>query len=125
MPYTKEQRQAYYQKNKAQLAESKLKYIRKLGYESPAAYIKGLRIKKRQEVFDLLGHKCVRCGFDDIRALQIDHINGDGRKEARAERHHISYYDRVIAEIKAGSKKYQILCANCNWIKRHENGEQF
>ncbi len=25
-----------------------------------------------------MGNKCVKCGFSDPRALQIDHINGDG-----------------------------------------------
>jgi len=50
----------------------------------------------RQKVVDSLGGVCVRCGFSDIRALQIDHIKN----------------------------KYQLLCANCNWIKRYEDKEK-
>lgn len=30
----------------------------------------------RELLFDLLGGKCCRCGFDDVRALQVDHKNG-------------------------------------------------
>src|SRR5205085_10339966 len=73
-----------------------------------------------QKVFGLYGNKCARCGFDDSRALQLDHIDGGGRrlKEERGP--------RLCAEILAGKHprhKFQLLCANCNWIKRWERGE--
>src|SRR5438445_10103504 len=35
----------------------------------------------RDQVFELLGDKCVRCGFADRRALQFDHISGGGNRE--------------------------------------------
>jgi hypothetical protein len=70
-----------------------------------------------------LGNKCVRCGYKDERALQIDHVNGGGKKE-RTKYRGASYYYHVLKEIAAGrGKKYQILCANCNVIKRRENQE--
>jgi len=74
--------------------------------------------RKREEIIQLLGGKCLQCGFSsDYRALQIDHANGEGYKEqGRGEQ----FYDRVLREIKASSKKYQLLCANCNWIKREK-----
>ena len=31
----------------------------------------------RPRVLEKYGNKCIKCGFDDIRALQIDHINGN------------------------------------------------
>lgn len=63
-----------------------------------------------------LGGACMRCEYADLRALQIDHVNGGGRKERREDtRHPASYYQEVIRE--ADSGKYQLLCANCNWIK--------
>jgi hypothetical protein len=78
----------------------------------------------RIEIIRLLGGKCVRCGFDDIRALQIDHVYGGGQRAARAaKRSNIGMYSIMHEEIIAGSKKYQVLCANCNWIKRHEKNE--
>lgn len=67
-------------------------------------------------VFDLLGHACARCGFSDLRALQIDHVNGDGAKERGRNQ---AFYKRILAD---DGGRYQILCANCNWIKRHEEG---
>ena len=74
---------------------------------------------KRDRVFALLGDKCVVCGFADKRALQIDHIHGSGRID-RGTDSPSKYYDRVVSE---GSAKFQILCANCNVIKKIENRE--
>ena len=69
-----------------------------------------------------LGGKCVCCGFSDVRALQIDHVNGDGKKERRERR--IASLTRLALEDKAaGGHRYQLLCANCNWIKRWERDE--
>lgn len=72
---------------------------------------------KRQAAILKLGSICVRCGFSDERALQFDHIDGDG------------YLDRegntacISVQILRGAGKYQLLCANCNWIKKAENNE--
>ena len=81
------------------------------------------RMKQKREVFELLGNKCVRCGFSDPRALQIDHINGHGLRERKQFKSFHSYLNHVIEQIKKGSKDYQLLCANCNWIKKSENDE--
>lgn len=77
----------------------------------------------KEEIHRLLGDKCVKCGYIGL-ALQIDHVNGGGNKERgyyRGEnknpsRTHSSqsYYYRILMKIKAGSKDYQLLCANCN-----------
>jgi hypothetical protein len=66
-----------------------------------------------------LGGKCVKCGFSDVRALQIDHVNGGGGKEIRS----IGVKKMYSLAIRDSEHKYQLLCANCNWIKRHENKE--
>ena len=69
-----------------------------------------------------LGNKCARCGFRDARALQIDHVNGGGNKERRDKR--IWSVAVLALEDKAsGGHRYQLLCANCNWIKRYEQDE--
>ncbi len=62
------------------------------------------------------------CGMDDRRCLQLDHINGDGAADRkRLGRSHISgyYYSRLVE----ARQKIQLLCANCNWVKRVQNGE--
>ena len=86
-----------------------------------------LRCKKsllRLSIVNLLGGECVRCGQRDLRCLQLDHINGGGNKDSknryRGTQQLYRYYLKHPLE---AFKKYQILCANCNWIKRYENQE--
>lgn len=79
--------------------------------------------KTRNAVIEILGGKCIKCGFSDKRALQIDHINGGGSKE-RKERNFKKEFNRyVLNSFLKEENKYQLLCANCNWIKRSENNE--
>lgn len=77
----------------------------------------------RSEILFLLGGKCVICGFNDERALQIDHVNGKGNQEHSCFKNQTSYYRYVLGKIKEGSKDYQCLCANHNWIKKFEEKE--
>lgn len=88
------------------------------------------RKKRRNEIIQLLGSKCsnpynLNHGdfLIDKRCLQIDHVNGGGQKQLKINQQGEMYYRRLLKEIKAGSKDYQLLCANCNWIKRYENKE--
>jgi hypothetical protein len=79
--------------------------------------------KLRDSIFLILGTVCVECGYDDKRALQFDHVNGGGLKDTKRFKGHqtmLRYY-RDNPEI--CKKKLQILCANCNWIKKHDNDE--
>lgn len=69
-----------------------------------------------------LGGKCSNCGYSDIRALQLDHIKGGGTKE-RKKLSAYSVYLKYLKNIGKTKKILQILCANCNWIKIHENQE--
>lgn len=75
----------------------------------------------KEEIFRVLGNKCLKCGFSDSRALQIDHVNGGGVQETKLwwYRNKEAYYRRILSE----PQRYQILCANCNWIKRSVNHE--
>lgn len=87
-------------------------------------YNKKYKLKFRTEILALLGNKCVCCGFSDPRALQIDHVNGHGSQERKLfKRDSARFYKFVLKQIKSGSKDYQLLCANCNWIKRIEKKE--
>lgn len=64
-----------------------------------------------------LGGSCVQCGFSDARALQFDHVTACGG--AREQTLTICY--EVLRRENVGA--YRLLCANCNWIKRHESAE--
>ncbi len=83
-------------------------------------YARKYRQVWRDKVLDLLGHQCARCGYTGKAALQIDHINGGGVREIRALGSTLAMYKRVIKQRGIG---YQTLCANCNWEKRAQNGE--
>ena len=74
----------------------------------------------RISLLSLLGAQCIKCGFRDIRALQLDHIEGHGcqeRKQKKGNQRMIDYYLKHPIE---AIKKLQVLCANCNTIKLTE-----
>lgn len=77
--------------------------------------------KQRELILWLLGNKCKECGFANPQALQVDHIHGKGNKEGRL--HGAAYYREILESIERGEEKYQLLCANHNWIKREEQKE--
>lgn len=64
--------------------------------------------------------KCLWCGIDDIRVLDLDHINDDGAKH----RDEINY--NLIFWIKKNNfpPMFQVLCRNCNWIKELNRREK-
>lgn len=75
------------------------------------------RLKAR--TYETLGTVCAHCGFSDVRALQIDHIEGSGAEARRQGKKGKTLFLDVIRD----STPYQLLCANCNVIKRIENNE--
>jgi len=78
--------------------------------------------KRRVLAIETLGGKCVHCEFSDIRALQIDHIHGDGATE-RKKMSSYQLWQFIINHPEEAQKYYQCLCANCNVIKAVENNE--
>lgn len=77
---------------------------------------------KRYKVIKHLGNKCSKCGYDkDIRALVLDHVNGDGKKDRKEKGSRISRY--YIKHLNEAKEKLQVLCSNCNAIKSFENNE--
>ena len=100
--------------------------------KDPEGYIKEsctYNRKLRLTLIALLGDRCsnshclVPGGCNDIRCLQIDHINGGGYKQLKilGNLHNIIvYYMKHQQEAK---QDLQILCANCNWIKRYTHNE--
>lgn len=78
------------------------------------------KVRYRREILTHLGDTCVLCGFSDARALHVDHVNGHGRIE-RLSMPRYAYMKKVLGSIPG--KDYQLLCANCNAIKKVENDE--
>jgi len=68
--------------------------------------------------------KCQLCGYNsDIRALCVDHIHNNGKKE-RTNHQRIKMFRRIIKNPEKAKKNYQVLCRNCNWIKHRECVEE-
>lgn len=58
-------------------------------------------------------------GCTDFRILQFDHKKGGGTKQRK-----LLHFEGICQQVlKYGSKKFQLLCSNCNWIKAFENSE--
>ena len=92
--------------------------------EEQSRYGNARRNSLREQILDALGRRCVRCGYDaDVRALQIDHVNGGGSQERKKLPFGIVYYRSILESVRANAGTYQILCANCNVIKRMEQRE--
>ena len=100
------------------------------GYKSPTKglsynqrrslrYKNSFRAKNLKTKLQVLTHygkgklACVLCGFNNIWALSIDHINGGGHQDI----HGTLLYRRLVKE--NFPEGFQTLCMNCQWIKRH------
>lgn len=79
------------------------------------------------ELIQILGGpKCSRCGFNtDIRALEFDHIQGHGNEDRQAYgvSSPMALRRIYVGNPKLAKQKLQILCANCNKIKKYERWE--
>ena len=118
MPYDAEYHKRYYKTEKGKEAVNRA--IRKyMKTEKGRAALRKQQLKPHIEALKFLGGKCVKCGFSDVRALQIDHVHGGGTKDFKKFGGMYGVYKNVLLE----PEKYQLLCANCNWIKRFENKE--
>ena len=105
----------HYQGNKERIVDWHHKY-------ADAGYRAKWYLKKK---LDILSHysngtiKCAHCGFDDIRALSIDHIDGGGAPHRRMTGNDIYGW----LKRNGYPDGYQVLCMNCQLIKRQVNRE--
>lgn len=62
-------------------------------------------------------------GCTDIRCLQIDHINGNGLKKRKEDGGYMKAITHYVNHPEETKGVLQLLCANCNWIKKFDNKE--
>lgn len=79
-----------------------------------------LHKKRRQEIFDHYGERCVCCGETEPMFLVIDHVNNDGGTERGSGLLGLTFFNHIIRE--KFPDTYQILCYNCNNGKRINKG---
>lgn len=76
----------------------------------------------RNSLLNILGGaKCTECGFNGMAALQFDHIYNDGAKDRKRFNSHNSFLKYYVTHEDEAKEKLQVLCANCNWMKRGEH----
>jgi len=119
-----------YSENKEHLLKLRHeRYLRQREEESKKSYEKFRSL--REEIIKLLGGKCVNpfnllphpdwC--NNYACLQIDHVHGNGYIERKENKYPYKTLKVILEKVKNGSTDYQLLCANCNWIKRVEKKE--
>lgn len=114
---SKESYKKWYDSNVDHARKCKRETMQRLRAENPEKYnsqSKKAKLKEREILFEMYGHECSRCGFDDKRALTLDHINNDGNAE-RLMLGERGVYRKAKAELRIDL--YQILCMNCQFIK--------
>jgi len=112
----------WYNRNKKKTRKRKTELMRKYRAENPEKYRKQSRDAKarlREKIYEIYGRKCVDCGFEDARALTLDHIKNNGSEE-RKQLGERGVYLRATNQYLP--EDYQILCMNCQFIKRAISG---
>jgi len=82
-------------------------------------------MKARMAIIDALGGKCIKCEFNDFRALEVHHKLSDGGKERKIYGvNNYRYYQGLLTHL----GDLELLCSNChailNWYKKHPDVEQ-
>lgn len=99
------------------------KYLEQWHTENRDRRLSDGKERKRQLKIKTLTHyghgecKCLMCGYDNLVALTLDHINDDGYLDGRSG--HELYGYLLKNSFPDG---YQTLCMNCQYIKRDANG---
>lgn len=69
------------------------------------------------------GAKCVKCGNKELRVLVFDHIQGGGGAETKKFGNNQKMMAYYVNNPELAKQRLQVLCANCNSLKRHDNRE--
>ena len=138
MPYRDKVKARKYYREYAQacrdeMSASEKKEFYRQRYERDEEKYRLARFALRDKAIRKLGGRCsnLDCGWinsdgsfgcRDRRCLQIDHKNGGGTKERKrfGGSATAKIYKAVLADT---TGRFQLLCANCNWIKLMDRKE--
>jgi len=79
--------------------------------KKPSTRYKRLRLR----ILNMLGGKCVHCGCDDSRLIEIHHKLGDGRKERRKVGNNRLWYNIVMGRRSVGD--LELCCRPCHSVE--------
>ncbi len=100
----------------------------KLAYQRSHEVRERIRQRKRQQKYDIFAHysdgkvTCAHCGESRLACLSLDHIDGSGRLQRRELKKQGSEFYQWLKRNNYPTG-FQVLCMNCQWIKRETNGE--
>ena len=112
----------YYHANIEKIQEYRAKNSRKIVLRA-----REYRKKNKREVLAHYSNGpepiCAKCNEINLDLLTIDHIDGNGAQELRElnKKGGTDFYLWLKRE--SYPKGYQVLCYNCNWLKRYKNIE--
>ena len=109
---------ASYEKRKENNIKPSTNWEKRMGRAYCQELAKQWAKKRTEDLYKLMGGKCVCCGIDDSIYFSIDHVNNDGyleRKNGKTKK------KLTVSKYLEAPERYQLLCANCNWAK-HVNG---
>ncbi len=133
----KDCRQDYYNENKERINATRRarrkrvkNYWRQTDPEKLRRNTMRYYYRLREKLFNHLSDgtpKCAVCGFSgDLRLLQVDHINDDGKEERKKKSTEKIYRDILKMTPEEAREKYQVLCMVHNWLKKFgDKGEQY
>ena len=123
----KKSNKEYYRKYREKNREKRRKWNRDWIKKNRDRYNASKYLYRERTKINVLKHysngeiKCAICGFDNIDALCLDHVNNDGAKHRRKNKmagRGITGQNSYEAIKKLGYPDgIQVLCANCNLIK--------
>lgn len=113
--------QRWYSKNRERalaMKRQRMKEYRAVNPEKAREKTRRATKRLKDKIFAMYGKVCMRCGFEDERALTLDHIQHNGAEERK------SLGERKVYR-KAASffqpEVYRILCMNCQFVTRFEH----
>jgi hypothetical protein len=66
--------------------------------------------------------RCILCNYNNILALQLDHINGDGASFRRQNKYATGKSLCLFLRKREWPEGYRVLCANCQCLERERLG---
>lgn len=108
-----------WKRNHMKRHEQELVYEKKRRLEHPE-YFRQWYLNRRKKVLEIVGKGkvlCINCGCDDIRLLEINHVNGSSYKLRE-------FGTNFAADIFHGKRKIddlELRCRVCNALHSHES----